>query len=95
MSSSIFVAFISTLRTSKMRFSSCTSTHASVGCFLRIGESGWPVTGSALITPITGFLAALTCAIARVMSYSSSRSRSGVSTGMADFWSRKETASPR
>ena len=84
-SSGMLVAFNSIFLTSKTRFNSCTSTHASVGCCLSTGDSGWPVTGSALMTPMTAFLAAATFAIARVMSYSSRRLRSGVSTGIASF----------
>ncbi len=48
---------------------------------------GMPNTGSALITPITGFEVTVARAIARVRSYSSKGSRSGVSAGNASFWS--------
>ncbi len=85
MASSIFGASSLTSRTSKIFFSSCTSTHGSDGCCLRIGSSERPITGSALITPTTGFLVSPTCAMPRVMSYSSRRSRSGASTGIAAF----------
>ena len=52
-----------------------------------MGLGGMPNTGSALITPITGFAVAAARAIARVRSYSSSGSRSGASAGKASFWS--------
>ena len=94
-SSGILRASSGTSFSSKLRFSSDTSTHGSVGCCLVMGLSERPITGSPLSTPTTGFLIAATCAIARVMSYSIRRSRSGASTGIAAFWSRKETASPR
>ncbi len=60
------------------------------------GSNGWPPvnwlggmpnTGSALMTPITGFAVETARAIARTRSYSSSGSRSGVSAGNATFWS--------
>ena len=54
-----------------------------------------PNSGSGLITPTTGFVVVVTRAIARARSYSSSRSRSGASTGSASFWSAKLTARPR
>ena len=60
-----------------------------------IGLPGMPNSGSGLITPTIGFLVVVTRAIARPRSYSSSRSRSGESTGSASFWSAKLTARPR
>ena len=43
------------------------------------------MTGSGLITPMTGFSAVMTRAIAREMSYSRRRSRSGVRNEIACF----------
>ena len=74
---------IGTGRTSKLRCSSWMAIHGPVGRRPSISSIGRPNTGIALITPITGRCACIACAIARVMSYSSSRSRSGESTGMA------------
>jgi len=56
---------------------------------LAAGElaGGMPNTGSALITPITGFAVAAARAIARTRSYSSNGSRSSASAGKASFWS--------
>ena len=82
-SSGMRVLSIGTGRTSKLRCSSWIAIHGPVGRRPSISSIGRPNTGIALITPITGRCACIACAIARVMSYSSSRSRSGESTGMA------------
>ena len=57
------------------------------GCWPRwpiriiIGFICWPETGSGLITPTTGFSGVITREMAREMSYSSRRSRSGERNG--------------
>ena len=97
MSSSILSTSIDTRFSSKSRRSSLTKICGSEAPAPMpiIGFIGMPNTGSPAITPTSGFVVVVTRAIARATSYSSSRSRSGESTGSASFWSAKLTARPR
>ena len=89
MSSGILSAVISTVFTVKSRFISSRKTHAfsppgrPMRCI--IAAIGLPLTGSALITPTTGFAGVVTREMARARSYSSSRSRVGTRKGIASF----------
>ncbi len=83
-----------TALTSKSRFSSLASTQGSE-LWRVIGLKRSPSTGSALIRPIAGRSAEPTRAMARMMSYSSRRSRSGDSAGIACLRSSWLTARPR
>ena len=97
MSSSILSTPSETSFTVKSRFNSVMRTHGSCPRWpIRaiIGLNS-PKTGSALITPTTGFCGVMTCEIARAMSYSNIRSRDGDRNGMATLSSSMFTATPR
>ena len=95
MSGSIVFGSIDTRLTLKSRSSSETSTCFSDGGMPIIGMPGPPKSCIELITPMIGLSVCVVRVIARVMSYSSRRSRSIEIAGIDDFWSAKLTDRPR
>ena len=85
MSSSILSTSMPTRLTLKSFFSSLTMVQGWLACWpicCIIGLEGMPKTGSGLMRPMIGFSGVSTRTMARVRSYSSSRSRLGARNGM-------------
>ena len=94
MSLSTASAVMFTVFTLKSRCSSVARTQGSEAWRV-IMFIGAPITGMPLISPMVGFSVLATRAMARIRSYSSRRSRCGLTAGIDCLRSSRDTDRPR